>query len=41
MNDLNPADVKPRLKALGLFGLIACCDQIIDKPWLRVATHAG
>jgi DNA replication protein DnaC len=35
MTDLNPADVKPRLKALGLFGLIACCDQIIDKPWLR------
>jgi DNA replication protein DnaC len=35
MTDLNPADVKPRLKALGLFGLIACCDDIIDKPWLR------
>jgi DNA replication protein DnaC len=35
MTDLLPADVKPRLKALGLFGLIACCDQIIDKPWLR------
>ena len=33
--DLTPTDVKTRLKALGLFGLIACCDQIIDKPWLR------
>ena len=36
MTDLNPANVKPRLKALGLFGLIACCDQIIDKPWRDV-----
>jgi DNA replication protein DnaC len=33
--DLTPAEVKTRLKALGLFGLIACCDDIIDKPWLR------
>jgi DNA replication protein DnaC len=33
--DFTPAEVKSRLKALGLFGLIACCDQIIDKPWLR------
>lgn len=33
--DLTPTEVKARLKALGLFGLIACCDQIIDKPWLR------
>ncbi len=31
---LSPSDLKTRLKALGLFGLIACCDQIIDKPWL-------
>ena len=38
MTDLNPVDVKPRLKALGLFGLIACCDQIIDKPWLRTSS---
>lgn len=35
MTVLSPAEVKPRLKALGLFGLIACCDDIIDKPWLR------
>jgi DNA replication protein DnaC len=33
--DLTPAEVKARLKALGLFGLIACCEEIIDKPWLR------
>ncbi|MEY2936711.1 MAG: hypothetical protein RL033_7460 [Pseudomonadota bacterium] len=33
--DLTPVELKARLKALGLFGLIACCDQIIDKPWLR------
>jgi DNA replication protein DnaC len=33
--DLTPAELKTRLKALGLFGLIGCCDQIIDKPWLR------
>jgi len=35
MTDLNPADLKPRLKALGLFGLIACWDHIADKPWLQ------
>jgi len=34
MTTLNPADVKDRLKALGLFGLLACCEQIADKPWL-------
>jgi DNA replication protein DnaC len=34
-SDLTPAELKHRLKALGLFGLIACCDEIIDKPWLR------
>ena len=33
--DLTSSEVKTRLKALGLFGLIACCEQIIDKPWLR------
>lgn len=33
--DLTPVELKARLKALGLFGLIACCDQIVDKPWLR------
>src|SRR3954462_4788805 len=30
-----PTELKTRLKALGLFGLIACCDQIVDKPWLH------
>ncbi len=35
MTDLTPSEIKTRLKALGLFGLIACCEQIIDKPWLR------
>jgi DNA replication protein DnaC len=34
-SDLTPPELKHRLKALGLFGLIACCDEIIDKPWLR------
>lgn len=33
--ELTPDELKARLRALGLFGLIACCDQIIDKPWLR------
>jgi len=33
--DLTPSELKARLKALGMFGLIACCDEIIDKPWLR------
>jgi DNA replication protein DnaC len=32
---LTPVELKARLKALGLFGLIACCDQIVDKPWLQ------
>jgi DNA replication protein DnaC len=35
MIDLNPTEVKARLKALGLFGLLACSEQIADKPWLR------
>jgi len=33
--DLTPTELKTRLKALGLFGLISCCDEIIEKPWLR------
>src|SRR4051812_24763822 len=33
--ELTPTELRTRLKALGLFGLIACCDQIIDKPWLH------
>jgi DNA replication protein DnaC len=33
--ELNPPELKTRLKALGLFGLIACWDQIADKPWLH------
>jgi len=34
MSTLQPAEIKDRLKALGLFGLLACCEQIVDKPWL-------
>lgn len=30
-----PVELKARLKGLGLFGLIACWDQIADKPWLH------
>jgi hypothetical protein len=33
--ELTPSELKTRLKALGLFGLITCCDEILDKPWLR------
>jgi len=33
--DLTPTELKSRLKALGLFGLITCCDELVDKPWLR------
>jgi len=35
MTELNPIEVKARLKALGMFGLLSCLDQIADKPWLR------
>lgn len=34
MTQLNPVELKSRLKALGLFGLTACWDEIADKPWL-------
>jgi DNA replication protein DnaC len=34
MTALDPTETKSRLKMLGLFGLLACCDQIADKPWL-------
>jgi hypothetical protein len=33
--ELTTPELKARLKALGLFGLIACWDQIADKPWLH------
>jgi len=33
--DFTETELKARLKALGLFGLIACWEQIADKPWLR------
>jgi len=33
--DLTTIELKTRLKALGLFGLIACCDQVVDKPWIN------
>ncbi|MCA9642491.1 MAG: ATP-binding protein [Polyangiaceae bacterium] len=35
MTDYSPEEMKAQLKALGLFGLCACWDQIADKPWLR------
>ena len=34
MTTLNSAEIKARLKTLGLFGLLACSDEIVDKPWL-------
>ncbi len=34
MTDLTPAELKARLKALGLYGLMSSWDQIADKPWL-------
>jgi DNA replication protein DnaC len=34
MTTLNPPEIKARLKTLGLFGLLACWDEIADKPWL-------
>jgi DNA replication protein DnaC len=34
MTELNPTEVKARLKALGLFGLLACSEEIAEKPWL-------
>jgi len=34
-NEQIPPDLQVRLKALGLFGLIACWEQIADRPWLR------
>jgi hypothetical protein len=33
--EFTPTELKTRLKALGLFGLIARCDQITDTPWLH------
>ncbi|WP_437629891.1 ATP-binding protein [Sorangium sp. So ce854] len=35
MTDLTPTEMKARLKSLGLFGLLACWDELADKPWLR------
>src|SRR6188768_299544 len=35
MTELSPIEAKARLKALGLFGLLACWEQLADKPWLR------
>jgi hypothetical protein len=34
MTTLSPIEVKARLKTLGQFGLLACCDEIADKAWL-------
>lgn len=33
--ELTPAEIKARLKALGLFGLLACYEELTDRPWLR------
>ncbi|MGK4001165.1 ATP-binding protein [Sorangium sp. So ce1036] len=35
MTDLTPIETKSRLKRLGLFGLLACLDELADKPWLH------
>ena len=29
-----PAEPQSRLKKLGLLGLLACWDEIADRPWL-------
>lgn len=34
MTDRTPEDMKERLRQLGLFGLLACWDEISGKPWL-------
>jgi DNA replication protein DnaC len=34
MTDLTPVELKARLKALGLYGLMSSWEQIADKPWL-------
>lgn len=34
MTTLNATELKARLKALGLFGLLSCWDEIATKPWL-------
>jgi hypothetical protein len=33
--ELTSSELKARLEALGPFGLIARCDELIDNPWLR------
>src|SRR5690349_22738782 len=35
MTTLNPAEIKARLKTLGLFGLLTCWEQPADKPWIH------
>jgi len=35
MTTLNPAEIKARLKTLGLFGLLTCWEQLADKPWIH------
>ena len=32
--DAQTADLRERLRRLGLFGLLACLDEIRDKPWV-------
>ena len=35
MTELTPAEIQARLKALGLFGLVACYEELVDKPWVH------
>jgi DNA replication protein DnaC len=33
--ELTPAELKARLKTLGLFGLVACYEELADRPWVH------
>jgi len=34
MTTLNSDEIKARPKTLGLFGLLACSDELVNKPWI-------
>ena len=34
MNAVRPEELKVRLRQLGLYGLLARCDEIVSKPWI-------
>jgi DNA replication protein DnaC len=34
MSQLTTSDLKSRLKSLGLYGLLASSDELVDKPWV-------